>query len=744
MKRPFICFCFTFAAVLLIFGAVFDCGTVNLLLTSALCIFCTFGAVVAVYKSDRRRLAAAVITCAVAAGCCCRFAFDRIIYSPAAELCGKTHHLELITVENPQNYEKYSRMKVKILSADSRNFKIGRTAVLYTDNLALKIGIGDSISGIFLCEKPENSLDFNSYTYNKAKGIYVYLTDLGQTEIVKCTRTPLSLLPIKFAQKISSVYSKFMPPRYAAFCSALLTGDKSGIDYITRDRLSVCGVSHVLSVSGMHLSLLTGIILLIFGKRVGSIIALPAILIFMPFAGFSPSVVRAGIMNIILIFSFLLRRGRDSLSALSAAVFGILLFNPYAVCDVGFVLSCGASAGILLFYPIFTRLIMPHVPRRILHIPVLGKAIKGAVGALCSTMSANVLTLPACALFFGRISVIAPLANILILPLISILFALCILLGIFGLFSTFAAACIVLPTEFIVCVITFIVNLLGKLPFAAFPIKNFYFFTVTIAVYLILFLRAHGKINFESAAFLLPAVCAVGIIFSGISFKNAFNVTIFNCGGPAVLIRSYSAAVLVDCGCEYNGLSARKIYNNLSMNGVNRADALVLTQIDDEHAGGAPELLRSGSIRTIFMPCGGYRDPDLAVEIYRAAEQCGVPIYPQADHLCMGELDISTVELTSGGNIAQIMIDDFSLLSAHSDNIFAVNKALGSADDKKFDVIIADYSALSHKNELNRLCSRTGAEFIAIPDKIFSKELPTSGTDCFFLSECGDITINIK
>lgn len=135
------------------------------------------------------------------------------------------------------------------------------------------------------------------------------------------------------------------------------------------------------------------------------------VLFFMGLAGFSPSVTRAGIMMLLYLGGFLLRREPDSLNSLGLAALVILFANPFAAADLGMLLSFSATAGILLLQKPFARVL--ERPAQQMPAGFLRKACKGLAGLLAVTLSAIVFTLPVSILALGQVSLIAPLANLL-------------------------------------------------------------------------------------------------------------------------------------------------------------------------------------------------------------------------------------------------------------------------------------------------------------------------------------------
>ena len=147
----------------------------------------------------------------------------------------------------------------------------------------------------------------------------------------------------------------------AGFLTAILTGDKSGLSVEGAAALSEAGLYHILAVSGMHCGFLMALVTYLTGKhrrRLTALCALPLLVFYAALTGGSPSVLRACVMLAFLLAAPLFRRDSDGPTALLAALFLILLANPFAAASISLQLSFAAMAGILFLTPRLYRLLM--------------------------------------------------------------------------------------------------------------------------------------------------------------------------------------------------------------------------------------------------------------------------------------------------------------------------------------------------------------------------------------------------
>ncbi len=160
----------------------------------------------------------------------------------------------------------------------------------------------------------------------------------------------------KWNATLSSRLTEVLGKEEGAFASAVLLGNRTELSDETQMQFRRVGISHLLALSGLHVSILVGALELLLRRlRVGRMIragVLPCVLIgYLALTGFSPSAVRAVVMVCILYLGFLLRADYDSLTALAAILAVMLFLTPYAVQDLSMWMSFLAAGAIIVFYP---------------------------------------------------------------------------------------------------------------------------------------------------------------------------------------------------------------------------------------------------------------------------------------------------------------------------------------------------------------------------------------------------------
>lgn len=198
-----------------------------------------------------------------------------------------------------------------------------------------------------------------------------------------------------------------------AVVAAMALGDKSALSRELRDTYSATGASHILALSGLHLSIIYMLLTrLIPGRRrfwPGQVLTILAIWAFALLTGLSVSIVRAAVMLTVYSLFALGGRRQAPLGVLSFTAIVLLLTDSRSLFDIGFQLSFMAMLGILLFTPVFERWVsLPwmesHRPARWLY------------GLLAVSAAAQLGTAPLVAYYFGRFSTWFLLTNIIAIP----------------------------------------------------------------------------------------------------------------------------------------------------------------------------------------------------------------------------------------------------------------------------------------------------------------------------------------
>ncbi len=241
----------------------------------------------------------------------------------------------------------------------------------------------------------------------------VQVTEWKQNRPAKQTAI-LQLAGEKQTELVDAFDSLHLPDEEKSVLATITLGYRKGMNRETRKRFSVAGVAHILAVSGFHVAIVCGFIsfLLSFFPRYGIwkwlkyLSTLVLLWGFICITGLAASAVRAGLMLSLYLTGKALRRNADSYNTLAAAAFGMLVYNPLYLFDVGFQLSYIAVFSILYIQPMLRRCIVVKNP--LLAVPW---------DLLTVTVAAQIGTSLLCCYYFGQVSSVFLFTN---LPLVII------------------------------------------------------------------------------------------------------------------------------------------------------------------------------------------------------------------------------------------------------------------------------------------------------------------------------------
>lgn len=424
--------------------------------------------------------------------------------------------------------------------------------------------------------------------------------------------------PMRYVYRVrSSIIRRILlmlPDDRGALAVAMLTGDKSHLSQQLLDYFKLSGATHIMAVSGMHLTVVVGMALLLMrglklGRTQQSIITIAVILMYMSLAGFSKSVVRAGIMLAIMSAGDLVGRRADSLNSLGFAVFVICL-NPFAVYDIGAMLSVLSVMSLIILYPVFGRR-LPRLSDMDSDEPKFRDRIKSIMFKMLSgiyvSISVLIFTLPVMCLFFGYVSFSGIVANIFVVPAAAVVMPLTLVTYLVSLqpvniLTAIIARVLSIASGFVIKVVSFLATT-GNAAFAGGRI-----FCIFIAGVLIVFAFAF-MLRSPVALRIAGVVCAAMlIVLSGIgAVYNRDNGNVYISSTGAVVISDRDAVVVwgvTDRSSYYS------VYNYLTANG--RSIDFLVIDGDSQYA---TALMSRVSTDTVLM--SDFDDRVLSQNYYR-------------------------------------------------------------------------------------------------------------------------------
>lgn len=362
------------------------------------------------------------------------------------------------------------------------------------------------------------------------------------------------------------------------------------------DWFSVTGTAHLIAVSGSHLAIVGFVIesalqktRLSRGLQRGLLVL--ALAAYAVFTGASPSAVRACCMVAATLVANGAGRRRHGLSALFVTMAIFVLLRPTVLFEMGFQLSCASVFAILCFCPYATYALVE------LGVP------SGVASILSVTLCSQLATLPVTIPTFGTFSLIAPLANAVIGPVISVLLASSVVLVLCSLVPLLSRVALVVPMIVARCAL-FFEQLFAAVPGASVSVPPdtvwIYVVPVALAALLVWWPRPRARPMAVGLLCLMLAAVVPYVYWDQYAPPSA---TVLDVGqADAILVRQGGAVALVDCGLDERVVSA------LVRNNVHHIDAVFVTHWDEDHWGGLPAVLEQFSVGTIAVAADALED----------------------------------------------------------------------------------------------------------------------------------------
>ncbi len=424
---------------------------------------------------------------------------------------------------DPKKSHKYLRFYLEAEKVNIENkWKINRSKLLtyvHLDSLSESLRKGDQIhfeSRILNTQKNKNPSSFDFSEFLAIKGI-------SQQCFVKTNQwTLLRRQNFSWWKKCANglrdyglgVFAKTIPNQASfGLLSALVLGDRRNLQDKTYQSYQETGAMHVLAVSGLHVGILSQILLSLFGlvqnqstiwEWAKAILIILCIWFFALLTGNSPSVMRAAMMFSLFTMGKIFFKSSSSINTIGVTALLLLCFDPFLLFDLGFQLSFLALIGIVFFHPLISKLIQPK-----------NNILKMVWDLSCLSISAQVLVFPLIISSFNQFPIYFILSGLLAVPFAAILLNGGLILIIFNIISEKASIgigkLINLFAEYFIYGIELIqqlpFNLIGNLYLSKLEMGILYLFLICIMLYL-----DNRKIIF----------CLFGLLFFGsfLSLKN--------------------------------------------------------------------------------------------------------------------------------------------------------------------------------------------------------------------------------
>ena len=590
----------------------------------------------------RRRMLLAGVGLALALGW--NWLYVREVQSPMEALAWQERQVTMTLCAYPSATYCGAKATVRI-----EGIPFGK-AVYYGDTSLLELCPGQTVMDTVLLRSAGTIRDDDITTFT-SKGIFLLATSRGTPEAKAGSVGSPRWWPAELGRAMQLRIARLFTGDTAAFLTAILTGDRSGLSVRADSDLSEAGLSHILAVSGMHCMFLLRMIQDVTGKHRRRLVAgwgIPVLAFYALLTGGSPSVVRACVMVVFYLTAPLFGRDSDGPTALTSALFCILLVNPFAAASISLQLSFGAMAGLLWVSDRLYRMLAGQGKH--------GKIFCFTAFSISASVGALVFTWPLAAYYFGTLVLVSPLSNLLCLWAASGIFLTGLLtLGVSVIWLPLGTLFGLVP-RLLIAYLLRVAHGLASLPYHALSMDNRYLWLWLIFVYA-LFAAAYLGRSGRRRRYALASVLAVVTLAASVRLwtgrydDGRLHILALDVGqGASTLLCDSGSFALVDCGSSDSWYSAGSIAaNRLRSMGCHQLDTLILTHYDTDHVNGVEELLALLPVKTLLVPDtaddSGVRE---RVLLAAAAHGTAVEIVTDTYTIPMGESTLQ-VYSTEGG-----------------------------------------------------------------------------------------------
>lgn len=569
--------------------------------------------------------------------------------SKLAAFDGETAVYECLIIDNPVEKGGCRQYTAKCLSVthEGKHYNFTEKVFLRIKSEALfkfgdRIAFEGECSGITGIRNPG---DFDYRLYYKSKGISKVIKADSAVLLKRDSAGVIKTMLYLSKEKVRNTINKALPKEEAAILVGIITGDKADIDENTRNAYMRTGLSHILSVSGLHVGFL--MLLLTYAlkpfkleKRLQGPVILLLITYYVLLIGAPLPSVRALIMLAVLMLGKALGRDYDLLASVSFSGMLILVFKPLAVHDPGFIISFGAMYSIALLYPAFYSTL-----RRIPSILKNNMAL---------SLSVWFGLAPILAYYFNYISIVSIIINIIAVPLSFVITA-AGFAGVFvGIISRALSLYIFSVDYYFISLLTYIIRKASELPVAGFyipklPVYIYALYYAGIVLWIGFFKSAYIKIYIKRLALVYILTAAVLISACNLPSKE-LKMVFFDVGqgDSCCIITPKKKAILLDGGGSsrngdyYYDVGGKITLPALLHQGIWRIDTVIVSHLHDDHMEGLLKVMEVYPVKNIILPKASAGSESISVNSGALLDMCrrkGVKVYRlgKGDYISLGE-----------------------------------------------------------------------------------------------------------
>ena len=596
----------------------------------------------------------------------------------------------------------------------------------------LAIGNRISVAGkLSLFTRPTNPGQFDERFYNKLQNIDYRMMAM-EVKVIEGSVDAIGQSFYLLRNKMKSVYDN-MGEDTASVLNAMLLGDTKNLKPEIKELYQAAGISHVISISGMHITLLGmalfGLVMKLASRKWATVAAVVFILFYGILTGFSVATNRAVVMMIIFLGAGVFGRTYDLLSAVALSALLILLQEPMQMYNTGFLLSYGAILGIGISYPCLMKLLSLEERKKREEAKLLSLTRKQAAlhkrlnslklrltQLLLFQCAIQIILLPLLLMSFYRIPTYSFLMNLMVVPVMDYVILFGLPAGFLGCFVLSISRFFLASTHYIITFSNMLCSLVYHLP--AYYLVIGKPDLMELMAYAILAILGLCLANKGKKLSIVLFLCGTVILLIPFPKKSSATITALDVGqGDCFVIESPKGSVyMIDGGSsDVSQVGKYRILPFLYSNGIDHIEYLFLTHCDEDHTSGVLEVMEASkmgecTIENLVLADTSYED-EAYKEMLVKAKECSIPVLKmkRGDSLMEGELSMTclhpTYEYSSeSANDASLVLSftygEFDMLFTGDVGIEGESAILQEIDIRQYEVLkVAHHGSKNSSSE---------------------------------------------
>ena len=521
--------------------------------------------------------------------------------------------------------EKQYINEYKIETEKINNIKLKKKFILLTKNKEIEYGNKIKLEGTYI--KPSKSRNYRGFDYSnylKTENIYGTIEQNGKIELIKEKNTNYLFINLyKVKNKIiKNINNKFPKETRGVFLGILL-GDKNSIEEDVRQNFADSSLSHILAVSGTHISYVVICISVLFkklklNKNIRKVLTSLVLFMYLYLVDFSVSATRAVIMSNIVILQMLFYRKQDTITTIAFSSIIILINNPYVILNIGFLLSYGGTIGIILFVNKISIESKEDFFQR----------FKSYLKDICIvTISAQTIIIPIIIYYFNTISFTFIISNIIASLIIGPIIMVGLVIIAISFFKIPIISLIIRFYNILIIILVKTADIISKIPISKIYLKTpttleiiFYYSVVFLIVLLIYIKKSNRKfikkiiqidiynlksffINNRNKVLIFISIISL-ISITSIKIPKELKINFIDVGqGDSCLITTpQNKKVLIDSGgSESYDVGKNVLLPYLLDKRITKIDYIMISHFDTDHCKGFEYVLENIKVKNVII-----------------------------------------------------------------------------------------------------------------------------------------------